>query len=289
MTKRRRILLVEANRDGTTGGSFQCLYDLALSFDRTRFEPVVLFHQDNAFVERLREAGVAVHVWESPSARPVNGPTPRPRPLPVRVSAALGEIRRRARFIRDESIDLVHLNNSPAVGCDDWLPAARLARVPCVTHARGEVVDPAPLYRRWLWRRFDRVIAISGFVAKAMERIGIPEKRITQVYDGVDVERFHARVRRSPEEVRRELRVPDDVLLVAMVGHIRWWKGQDLVLRALGLARRVDAAAPADHVRGSRHPRRNAPTTTVWRGWSRSTASATRSRSWVRGTTCPTS
>jgi glycosyltransferase involved in cell wall biosynthesis len=193
---------------------------------------VVLFHQDNAFVGRLREAGVPVHVWESP-ARAANGPAPRPRPLPVKIWSALGAIGRRARFIREQTIDLVHLNNSPAIGCDDWLPAARLAGVPCVTHARGEVIDPAPWYRRWLWRKFDRVIAISGFVAAAMERIGIPEARITQVYDGVDVERFHARVRRSPEEVRRELGVPDDALLVAMVGHIRWWKGQDLALRAL--------------------------------------------------------
>jgi glycosyltransferase involved in cell wall biosynthesis len=232
MPKRHRILLVEANRDGTTGGSYQCLHDLALTFDRTLFEPIVLFYQDNAYVERLRDAGVPVHVWESATVSAHDGAAG-PRPLPVRVSSALGAILRRARFIRAEAIDLVHLNNSPASGYDDWLPAARLARVPCVTHARGDVIDPAPWYRRYLWRRFDRVIAISGFVVTAMKRIGIPEARIRQVYDGIDLERFISRVRRSPHDVRRELGVPHDAFLIAMVGHIRWWKGQDLVLRSL--------------------------------------------------------
>jgi glycosyltransferase involved in cell wall biosynthesis len=232
MAKRNRILLVETNIDGTAGGSFQCLYDLALNLDRTRFEPVVLFHQDNAFVGPLREAGVPVHLWESSPARGNAGST-RSRPLPAKVWSALRAIVRRARFIRGEAIDLVHLNNSPAVGSDDWLPAARLMGVPCITHARGEVGEADAWHRRYLRRRFDRVIAISGHIATAMMRIGIPEARITQVYDGIDVERFRSRVRRSPQEIRRDLDVPDDALLIAMIGHIRWWKGQDVVLRAL--------------------------------------------------------
>jgi len=140
---------------------------------------------------------------------------------------------RRRRFIRSEAIDLVHLNNSPRAGCDDWLPAARLAGVPCITHARGEMEDSDVWHRRFLRKRFDRVIAISRFVASAMTRVGIPAARITQVYDGIDVERFRSRARQSPHEVRRDLGVPDDVLLVAMIGHVRWWKGQDVALRAL--------------------------------------------------------
>src|SRR5688572_24633540 len=116
MPNPHRVLLVEANRDGTTGGSFQCLYDLALNFDRSRFEPVVLFYQSNAFVQRLRDAGVTVHVWESPSPQGGDGAA-KPRPLAVKVRSALQGVRKRARFIRDETIDLVHLNNSPDVGC----------------------------------------------------------------------------------------------------------------------------------------------------------------------------
>jgi hypothetical protein len=149
MPKRHRILFVEANRDGTAGGSFQALYDIALNLDAARFEPVVLFYQQNAFIGRLRKAGVPVHVWEAGPVRAPSGPRRR-RSLAVRVTSALGDILRRTRFIREEAIDLVHLNNSPAAGYDDWLPAARLARIPCITHARGDVIDPAPGYRRYL-------------------------------------------------------------------------------------------------------------------------------------------
>jgi glycosyltransferase involved in cell wall biosynthesis len=222
---RYRILLVESNDDGTAGGSYQCLHDLALNLDPARFEPVALFYQDNAFVGRLREADVSVHVWESSSTAS--------RPLLARLGSKLAAVFRRRRFIREEAIDLVHLNNSPAFGSDDWLPAARLAGVPCITHARGEMGEADAWHRRHLRTKFDRVIAISRFVASAMTRVGIPAARITQIYDGIDLERFHARVRRPAHEVRSDLGVPDDVLLIAMIGHIRWWKGQDVVLEAI--------------------------------------------------------
>lgn len=59
-----RILLVETNDDGTVGGSYQCLYDLARGLDSARYAPVVLFHHENRFAQDLRHAGIPVHIWE---------------------------------------------------------------------------------------------------------------------------------------------------------------------------------------------------------------------------------
>src|SRR6266446_1762260 len=59
-----RVLLVEANEDGTAGGSHQCLFDIARSLDPMQFTPVPLFYQNNRFVERLREIGIRTLVWE---------------------------------------------------------------------------------------------------------------------------------------------------------------------------------------------------------------------------------
>jgi glycosyltransferase involved in cell wall biosynthesis len=229
----RRVLLVETNDDGTTGGSYQCLADLATRLDRSRFEPVVLFYHENAFADRLRRAGIAVHVWETPVRSPRWQPLPRP-PLPARLRGLQQAVARRLRFLRREGIALVHLNNSPARGWNDWLPASRLAGIPCLTHARGGVPRHNPWWRRYWIRRFDRVIAISQHVAAAMIEAGISPARVVLVYDGIDAEEFRSRVRRPPQVVRGELGVPDGRMLVAMVGHVRWWKGQDVVLHALG-------------------------------------------------------
>ncbi|HWC29103.1 MAG TPA: hypothetical protein VG845_03375, partial [Dehalococcoidia bacterium] len=65
----QRILYIEANEDGTVGGSHRVLFDLVCNLDRTRFEPVVLFYQNNVYVSRLRADGVDVLVLEEVRAR----------------------------------------------------------------------------------------------------------------------------------------------------------------------------------------------------------------------------
>src|SRR5688500_11752438 len=64
-----RVLYIEANEDGTVGGSHRVLFDLVCNLDRTQHEPVVLFYQDNAYVARLRAHGINVMVLEEVRAR----------------------------------------------------------------------------------------------------------------------------------------------------------------------------------------------------------------------------
>ncbi len=66
---------------------------------------------------------------------------------------------------------------------------------------------------------------------------GHPRDRIVHIYDGIDAEALRARVRSPSSEVRRTLGVKDDGILVAMVGHLRPWKGQEVALDAIRLLR----------------------------------------------------
>lgn len=226
----RRILLVESNEDGTVGGSYQAQFDLARLLDRAGFQPVVLFNQDNLFAARLRALGIEVHIFEAERAveRAAYGSGQRSRKFREMGRAIL----RRRRFLQGRHIDLLHLNNHPSFTCYDWLPAARLAGIPCVVNAMGDAEDDR-LVSRALMRRYDRVIAISEFMRGRMLELGIPDRRITTVYLGLDAQAYRARVRRSPSEVRQELGVPADRVLVVMVGNLKFWKGQHVVLEAL--------------------------------------------------------
>lgn len=230
----RRVLLVEINEDGTVGGSHQCLYDLALRLDRARYEPVALFYQRNRFVDPLREAGIAVHVWNA--ERVLERARPIQRSLLRKVATARkapAAVLRRLRFLQRERIDLVHLNNTPCIGFDDWLPAARLARLPILSHARGPYSAPSAAASRWLIRRFDAVVAISRYVAESFERSGISRHRIRLVHDGIDLARWTPRPAAEGRRIRAEAGVPDDALLLVLVGLLRSWKGQDVALSAL--------------------------------------------------------
>jgi glycosyltransferase involved in cell wall biosynthesis len=226
----RRVLYVEANEDRTTGGSHRALFDLVSRLDRSRFDPVVLFYQYNEYVPRLRNAGTQVELYEAERARELH--VRRSGGRLAKVLDALTAIRRRVRFLRGHRIDLLHLNNSPAVGADDWLPAAKYARVPSVASARG--VERTHLAGRYLMRRYDRVVAVSDHIAAEMRAAGIPSGRVVRIHDGVDIEGLRSRVRREAAEVRAELYVPAGATLAVMVGNLRAWKGQHVVLEALG-------------------------------------------------------
>jgi glycosyltransferase involved in cell wall biosynthesis len=230
----QRILYIEANEDGTVGGSHRVLFDLVCNLDRTRYEPVVLFYQDNAYASRLRAHGVEVIILEELRARERAIRRNGSRLAKVRENFAT--IVRRFRFLRQHRIDLIHINNSPATGNDDWLPAARVLRIPCVTSVAGDARGPGGgwLHKR-LFRAFDYYLSVSQFINEAMLRAGIKSDRMDLIYPGVDLESFRARVKRTREEVRRELGIPGHAVMALMVGNVRQWKGQHVVLAALEL------------------------------------------------------
>lgn len=227
----RRVLLVEINHDGTFGGSHQALFDLARNLDPTLYQPVVLFYEDNPFAERLRNLGIRVQTWDAEWMREHGARARWFAPgRALRLGAAVA---RRVSFLRRERIELVHINNSPSFSYYDWLPAARIVGIPCVTHLRGELYPMRNGVTRWLNRRFDHYIAISSYISGVLANENFPRQRITQIEDGIDAEAFLSRVQRSRDDVRTELGVAAGQLLAVMVGHLREWKGQDVVLRAL--------------------------------------------------------
>jgi glycosyltransferase involved in cell wall biosynthesis len=232
VTPPHRILLVEINHDGTFGGSHQAMFDLARHLDPKRYTPVVLFYEDNPFAEELRRSGFRVLTWGAEWLRE-HGTRARwfsPRRI-VKLGAAVA---RRVSLLRRERIDLVHINNSPSFSYFDWLPAARLLGIPCVTHLRGELYPISGRFVRWLNYRFDHYITISSYVSGILKNEHFPSDRISQIEDGLDIDAFLKRVTRSRDEVRAELGAAPGQILAVMVGHLREWKGQDIVLRALG-------------------------------------------------------
>jgi glycosyltransferase involved in cell wall biosynthesis len=227
-----RILLVEMNEDGTVGGSHQAQYDLVRHLDRSRYEPVVAYYQDNRYVAMMQELGVEVHILED--LRRLERRIRERAGRATRILDVLaGAIVRRRRFLRDRKIALVHLNNSPATGADDWLPAARLAGLPCVTFSMGNAPgELGPVHRR-LASSFDRILVIGEHVRGTYLEQGYPASRLTTTQIGVDLESFRSRMVRAPESVRQEVGVTGDKVMACMVGNLRHWKGQHVVVEAL--------------------------------------------------------
>lgn len=235
VSRPRRVLYVEGNVDGTVGGSFFSLLFLTSGLDRNRYQPLVVFCADNAIIPRFRAADIETRVI-----------LPRPAltlPTPVgRIAAKAGNFLRGfvlepwtlARLLRAEGVELVHLNNS-IIKNHVWMIAARLAKIPCVTHERG--INPRYLARaQMLARGLAAVICISDAVRANFVERSVSGLNLVTIPNGLDPAEMH--VQCSPEDVRRELGLAPDRPLVGMVGNIKPWKGQEVVIRAIALLKR---------------------------------------------------
>lgn len=163
---------------------------------------------------------------------------------------------------------IVHSRNMS--GLDALLPA-RLAGVPHCVHGEhgwdvndldGKAWKPAFL-RRLHAPLVDRYITVSKDLERYLvERVGISRSRITQIYNGVDTERFAPKAQR-PIDVFPPGFADLDSLVIGTVGRIQAVKDQETLVRAFAAlvqqgpenARRLRLAVIGDgpllaHLRG---------------------------------------
>jgi glycosyltransferase involved in cell wall biosynthesis len=235
MTKLTRVLYVEGNVDGTIGGSYFSLLFLVSGLDRSRYEPLVVFAAEHSLLPRYHAANVRTLIC------------PPPKPVVLRgklaslagkaanlIRGAVLEPRRLARLLREERIDLVHLNNS-IVRNHSWMIAARLAGIPCITHERGINAQFKERDRR-LARSLKAVICISAAVRENFVKLGLSHLPLVTIHNGLDPNEM--RVTRSAKEVRSELGIPEGARVIGIVGNIKPWKGQEVVIQAMGAIHR---------------------------------------------------
>lgn len=228
-----RTLHVEAAEDGTYGGSYRSLLDLVRGLPERGIRPTVLFYARNALIPEFEEAGAEVILWEAPRQR--ERTLRRTAGRLRRYVDAVAAIWRRRRLLSSLEVDIVHLNNSPFNGYDDWLPAARSLGIPCVASMRGDAqVAPGPLVRRAL-RLYSRVLPVSRYVGGTPLTTLLPPGRVQIVYNGFDRSRVPDPARRAElrSSLCRTLGIPEGHFIAAMAGTIRRWKGQVQVVRAV--------------------------------------------------------
>lgn len=240
-----RVLYLEGNYDGTVGGSYYSLLFLIENLDRARFQPVLVLRRDTPLMARFRAA--ADHVTIIPRRTPLQVPAAwRRAPLLGPILKAIqgatnvlrfyGEVFRLSRVIVREQADLVHLNNS-ITSNHDWMMAAMLARVPCITHERG-LNDHYSGRARWCAPRLARIICISQAVYDKLVERSVARNNLVMIHNGLDPAQVVPT--QSAEAFRESFRIPADHQVIGLLGNIRPWKGQEVVVRALpDIVRRV--------------------------------------------------
>ena len=103
----------------------------------------------------------------------------------------------------------------------------------------GRVLSPKQWVSGWIedapYRGKDlpRIIAISDMVKLDIMRwYQIPEEKITVIYNGVDIERFHPRNRQYREEIRKQHGIADELVILFVSNNFRM-KGLGFLIKAL--------------------------------------------------------
>ena len=150
--------------------------------------------------------------------------------------AAPGAVRRLARFIAENGVDLVHARSRwPA-----WLArfAARRAGLPFVTTFHGTYAAAGPLKRRYnaVMIRGDRVIAISDFIARHIaETYAVEAGKVRIVPRGVDLSTFDP-TQVGPARITalaRTWSLPDGCPTVVLPARMTAWKGHLPLIEAV--------------------------------------------------------
>jgi phosphatidylinositol alpha-1,6-mannosyltransferase len=153
--------------------------------------------------------------------------------------------RRASQLLQSERFDQVHLGQPVEVA--PWgVPLARKAGLPAVIHTFAEDVTSFlghPVYLRMMTsalRQATHVTTISLHTREYLLKLGVPDDRISLLYPGVDLDRWHPTGREV--EIRQRFGLGGKRVILT-VARLIPRKGQDTVLKALPetLARVPDA------------------------------------------------
>jgi len=148
-------------------------------------------------------------------------------PCPMRKSYDLAAIRTILRVLREQAVDIVNTHS----GRDSLLAgvAARLSsRRPAVVRTRHLALRiTSRISYTYLPHR---VVTVSGYVKEYLIREGVPGERIVVVPTGIETGRFGNGA--APGNLREELGLPQDALLVGSISVLRIKKGHRFLLEA---------------------------------------------------------
>lgn len=194
---------------------------ICAGLDRERYEPLVVLPGPGPLADDLRAAGTEVLIGPLAVIRREHL---HPRGAGGLAARTLRDGVALAALARRRGVGLIHSNTSAVLA---GAPAAALAGVPHVWHVRE-------IYAGFgrLWSAHRRLLLSAAALpcvsaATASQFRGSPTAQV--IADGLAID-----ARRAPREASRAaLGLAPDAPVIAVLGRVSGWKGQDMLVRAL--------------------------------------------------------
>lgn len=224
-----RILFIEFTCDGTVGGSHTCLYNLVKNLDRKKYQVGVVFFQPNLYVDKLNMIGIPVHVI---NRQPFTQGNVLIRKIKNWYRLVYKHKRKLQKVLQENNTELVVLNNTIAYSSEIITICSKL-NMPVICYERGylrytkkDINNSSKLYAS---------IPVSNAVKCNMEKQKLLSK-LHVIYDGLDVSGLSvtSNTKEKPD-IKLTIGIPENSVVVGIVGNVREWKGQEYFARAFML------------------------------------------------------
>ena len=193
--------LAQSGRDW--GGASRVLFTNIRLLDRNRYTPLVLLPHPGRIIKELDSLGIRYRIWGR-DHEPSN---------PIAYGRAVW---RSLRMFRQEHVDVFHMNTYY------WRPAefvaAKLLHIPVLVHYHLVSKASGPVARQ-----SDGIVAVSKYVA---ENSKPARAKKYVIHNALQLTPFD-----EAENIRSELGISNDAVVVTFVGQILAIKGIDMYLR----------------------------------------------------------
>tara|TARA_R110001592_G_scaffold122742_1_gene329771 strand:+ start:8613 stop:9788 length:1176 start_codon:yes stop_codon:yes gene_type:complete len=228
MNKPIRVLLIHQSAE--LYGSDKVMLQLASRLDKNVFQPIILLPETGPLEKELEKVGVEYHI--TPTIK-ISRSTFTLKGLIKLPLGLIHSIRSIDALLENRKVDVVHSNTLAVLSGAFW---AKLRRVPHVWHVHEIIERPSIVRRAYalLLHLFaDKVMCNSHATAEHLykDKLSLRGKSVV-VWNGLDVtDEITAGTKGN---LRKELSLKADDVLVTLVGRINRWKGQRLLIAAAG-------------------------------------------------------
>jgi glycosyltransferase involved in cell wall biosynthesis len=213
-------ILYLANSGNIIGGGQISIKTLLEGLDEKKYHPLVVCPTNGNLVDELNKLGIETTIIKMESLRKLN------------VLSWVNTIFKLIRLIKRRNFDLIHSNGSRPTIYGGI--AARITKTPLIWHVR--IADTDKWVDKVLARFATKILVVSKAVSL---RFKWNKKKITVVYNGIDLEKFNPLI--DGTKIRQEFSLLSSTPLVGIVGRLDNYKGHEYFIKA---AKKVIDAIP---------------------------------------------
>ncbi|HFD2051435.1 glycosyltransferase family 4 protein [Clostridium perfringens] len=204
------------------------LLELLKNINKNKYNPYVVLPCNGPLVDKLRQNNINVEIINYPILRRKYF---NPIGMINYIKDYIKYSNKLKQICKREKINIIHTNTTAVL---EGVYLKKKLSLPHIWHIHEIIVKPRFIHKflSFMVSKFsDEVVTVSKAVKGHLDSTGYFDKEVNVIYNGVDNCVF--KKSNEVEYLKNEFNIPNNSLVVGMIGRINAWKGQNDFLDAM--------------------------------------------------------